>query len=78
MRHVDTIEADLDRLAAALGVERPVPDGRPMTVAELATLAAHPLIDIGVHTDDASPAARPAADRRPARRSTSAPGSSTS
>jgi peptidoglycan/xylan/chitin deacetylase (PgdA/CDA1 family) len=50
LRHVDTIEADLDRLATALGVERPVPDGRPMTVAELATLAAHPLIDIGVHT----------------------------
>jgi peptidoglycan/xylan/chitin deacetylase (PgdA/CDA1 family) len=49
-RHVDTIEADLDRLAASLGVDRPVPDGRPMTVAELTTLAAHPLVDIGVHT----------------------------
>ena len=50
LRHVDAIEADLDRLTGALGVERPVPDGRPMTVAELATLAAHPLIDIGVHS----------------------------
>jgi peptidoglycan/xylan/chitin deacetylase (PgdA/CDA1 family) len=50
LRHVDAIEADLARLATALGVELPVPDGRPMTEAELTTLAAHPLIDIGVHT----------------------------
>jgi peptidoglycan/xylan/chitin deacetylase (PgdA/CDA1 family) len=50
VRHVDAIEADLDQLAACLGVDPPMPDGRPMTVAELTALAAHPLIDIGVHT----------------------------
>jgi peptidoglycan/xylan/chitin deacetylase (PgdA/CDA1 family) len=50
VRHVDAIEADLDRLATALGVDQPVPTGRPMTQDELAQLAAHPLVDIGVHT----------------------------
>jgi peptidoglycan/xylan/chitin deacetylase (PgdA/CDA1 family) len=50
LRHVDAIEADLGRLAAALGVDVPAPDARPMTTAEMTTLAAHPLIDIGVHT----------------------------
>jgi peptidoglycan/xylan/chitin deacetylase (PgdA/CDA1 family) len=50
VRPVDAIEADLDRLAAALGVDLPEPAGRPMTVTELSTLAAHPLVDIGVHT----------------------------
>ena len=50
VRPVDAIEADLDRLATALGVDVPEPAGRPMTVAELRTLAAHPLVDIGVHT----------------------------
>ena len=64
-RHVDAIEADLDRLAASLGVDRPVPDGRPMTVAELTTLAAHPLDRHRRAHDDASPAPRPAAGGGP-------------
>lgn len=50
LRHVDVIEADLKRLASALGIDAPAPDGRPMTVAELATLASHPLVSVGVHT----------------------------
>lgn len=50
VRHVDAIEVALDDLARALGVELPVPDGRPMTAAELRLLSAHPLISIGVHT----------------------------
>jgi peptidoglycan/xylan/chitin deacetylase (PgdA/CDA1 family) len=49
-RHVDAIEVALDGLAAALGFELPVPDGRPMTTTELTALAAHPLISIGVHS----------------------------
>jgi peptidoglycan/xylan/chitin deacetylase (PgdA/CDA1 family) len=50
VRHVDAIETALDQLARALGVDLPVPDGRPMTTAELTELATHPLISIGVHT----------------------------
>ena len=49
-RHVDAIEVALDGLASALGFELPVPDGRPMTTAELTALAASPLISIGVHS----------------------------
>jgi peptidoglycan/xylan/chitin deacetylase (PgdA/CDA1 family) len=40
----------LAALAAASGVTLPVPDGRPLTTAELLELAAHPLVSIGIHT----------------------------
>lgn len=49
-RGVGEIDDALERLAGALATALPVPDGRPLTTDELATLATHPLVTIGVHT----------------------------
>jgi len=49
-RSLGAIDDALERLAAALAIELPVPDGRPLTTDELMELAGHPLVSIGVHT----------------------------
>ncbi len=49
-RDLLAIDDALEQMAAALSIEVPVPDGRPLTTSEVRSLAAHPLVSVGVHT----------------------------